>query len=124
MRKGLTPILIALLVCLCALPLTGARDRSNVQLISGEVISLANYMAKGQRGPEAVEVGVFQVEQRDLPIAILDDESGQIYFPVGKNMTSPNAKLLPLMGMMVNAQGPVFRRHGVNMIELNIVAEQ
>lgn len=112
------------LVSLVGLPLLGAKDVPKAELISGEVISLTNYMINGLTGEENVDSSVFHAETRGLPIAILDKDNNQLYIAVYKNTTSPNKKLLPLMGKMVNAQGPVYRSHGVQLIEIQIVSEQ
>jgi hypothetical protein len=124
LKTPLNTLLVAAMITVCLLPLAGARDVPKAELISGEVISLSNYLMRGLTGEENAVSGVFQSEERGLPVAILDQENGELYIAVGKNATSPNPKLLPLMGKMVNAQGPVYRRHGVQLIEIQIVAEQ
>ena len=101
-----------------------AKDPATVELISGEVISLTDYLINGHHGEEHVGSGAYHSEKRGLPIAILDEENDQIYVAVYRGPASANAKLVPLMGMMVNAQGPVYREKGVTLIEIQIVAEQ
>ena len=104
---------------------SGAADSSQMKrLVSGEVVSLYAYLAQGVQGPEHHDVGVFQVETRGLPIALLEDGTGTLWVAVYKGPTSAAAKLLPLMGRKVNAQGPVWSQGGVNLIEIQVVAEQ
>jgi len=114
-------LLIALLALAAAL---AAVDAPAKRLVSGEVVSLYAYLTQGLHGPEHRDAGVFQVEKRGLPVAIVEDGSGEIYVAVAKGATSAAAKLAPLMGMEVNVQGPVFEKNGIKMIEIEVVAEQ
>ena len=102
----------------------GAADAPAKRLVSGEVVSLYAYLGQGLRGPDHRDVGVFQVEKRGLPIAIVEDGTGQVYVAVGKGPVSAAAKLVPLMGAEVNVQGPVFEKGGVKIIEIEVVSEQ
>ena len=54
----------------------------------------------------------------------VDDESGVIYVAVVDGPGSAVQKLVPYMGMKANAQGPVYRKAGVTLIEIQVVAEQ
>ena len=100
-----------------------AGDSPAPQTISGEVISVCNYMVKGSRGEEGREAGIFLVEKRGLPVAILEDGTDQIFIAIMKNSESANKKLAPLMGKKVNAHGVVHRKNGSNLIEIAVVAE-
>ena len=125
MQKLRITILAATVVAfVVSLGLVGAKDLPKAELISGEVVSLTNYMVNGLNGEENLESSVFHVERRGLPVAILDKENGELYIVVNKGVTSPTAKLTPFMGKMVNAQGPIYRAHGIQLIEVQIVAEQ
>ncbi len=123
MKKSLLFVLVVAAAALFLSPVN-AKDVPRPELVSGEVISLSNYMMKGLTGEENLGSSLFHSDDHGLPVAILDRENGQLFIAVGKRATSPNPKLLPLMGKMVNAQGPVYRSHGVQLIELQIVAEQ
>jgi hypothetical protein len=116
----------AIAVALLALTLgLGAADSAPAKrLVSGEVVSLYAYVAQGLRGAENRDAGVFQVEKRGLPIAIVEDGTGEIFVAVYKGPTSAAAKLAPFMGLEVNAQGPVFEKGGLKLIEIQVVAEQ
>lgn len=92
------------------------------ELITGEVISLCNYLAKGHRGETHAEEGKFLVEGKGLPVAILGDD-GEIYVAILKGFQPANAKLAPLLGLKVNAKGFVRRHPGANLIEIQIVSE-
>ena len=93
------------------------------KLISGEVVSVWNYLARDQHGEEQRGFSV-RLAEKGLPIGILDDESGEIYIAVVDGPVSAVRKLVPFMGMKVNAQGPVYRKAGVNLIEIQVVAER
>lgn len=93
------------------------------KLISGEVISVWNYLVRDQHGEEHRGSSV-RLAEKGLPIGILDDESGEIYVAVVAGPGSAVQKLVPYMGMKVNAQGPVYHKAGVTLIEIQVVAEQ
>jgi hypothetical protein len=120
--------LYAAVVVVALLALTlglGAADSVPAKrLVSGEVVSLYAYLAQGLRGVENRDAGVFQIQQRGLPVAIVEDSTGDIYVAVYKGPTSAAAKLAPLMGAKVNAQGPVYEKNGLKVLEIQIVAEQ
>jgi hypothetical protein len=116
---ALTIALLALTVAL------GATDSGpSKRLVSGEVVSLYAYLAQGLRGVENRDASVFQIEQRGLPVAIVEDGTNEIYVAVYKGPTSAAAKLAPYMGLEVNVQGPVFEKSGLKLIEIQVVAEQ
>ena len=102
-----------------------ARDAKNGEkkLISGEVVSVWNYLARDQHGEEQRGFSV-RLAEKGLPIGILDDESGEIFIAVVDGPGSAVRKLVPFMGMRVNAQGPVYHKAGVHLIEIQVVAEQ
>lgn len=115
----------------CAVALVGgftvaqAREEGpESKLISGEVISLCNYLVRGQQGEEGHEAGIFLTEKKGLPIAILEDDTNKIYIAIWKGFQSATPKLAPLMGKKVNAKGMVYSHGGTNLIELQIVSEQ
>ena len=102
----------------------GATDTAPKRLVSGEVVSLYAYLAQGLRGPEHRDAGLFQVETRGLPIAIVEDGTGDVYIAVYRGPTSAVSKLAPYMGLGVNAQGPVWEKGGLKLIEVEVVSEQ
>ena len=102
----------------------GAADNTAKRLVSGEVVSLYAYLAKGLRGPDHRDAALFQVETRGLPIAIVEDGTGDVYIAVYKGPASAVSKLAPFMGHEVNVQGPVWERGGLKLIEVEVVAEQ
>lgn len=97
-------------------------DEPGSKTVTGEVISLCNYLAKDLKGPENKAAGSFLVD-RGLPVAILEDGTDEIYIAILKNNDPANKKLSPLMGQKVTARGPVFEKKGVKLIEIQVVAE-
>ena len=116
---ALTATLLAL-----TLGLAAADAPASKRLVSGEVVSLYAYLAQGLHGAENRDAGVFQVEKRGLPLAIVEDGTGDLYVAVYKGPTSAVAKLAPFMGVKINAQGPVYEKGGLKLIEIQVVAEQ
>ena len=97
--------------------------KGQTRLVSGEVISLCNYLVNDQTGEEGRDAGQFLVGQRQLPVAILDAETDELYIAIWKGSKSANEKLAPHIGTKVNAQGKTYKKHGVNLIEISVVAE-
>lgn len=117
--------------CVLALGIAGGyahaqtkKDAPQSKLISGEVISLCGYLVRDQHGEEGRDAGIFLTETKGLPIAILEEETGEIYIAVWKGFQSATPKLAPYMGMKVNAKGFVYSKAGTHLIELQIVSEQ
>ena len=126
MKRVIIPVAV---VALAAALIAGAAvaagsDGVEKKLISGEVVCLTAYMMKDLHGEEGHDAGVFQVEKLGLPLAIVEEKTGDVYVAVWKGPRSAKDKLLPLMSMKVNAQGPVYERGGVKLIEIQVVAEQ
>lgn len=117
---ALGAISIVLLILVPASPSVDAAD-ARPELVSGEVISLWNFMARGQHGDTDTAFSTRLVE-KGLPIAILTDD-GEIYIAVADGGDSIVRKMAPMMGTQVNAQGTVHRSHGINLIEIKMVAE-
>ena len=123
MKRVLVPaaVLFAALTIAAGL---GAIDTPAKRMVSGEVVSLYAYVAQGRSGPDQREIGTFQVEKHGLPLAIVEKETGEIYVAVGKGPSSVTTKLVPLMGLQVNALGPVWEKAGLKLIEVEVVSEQ
>jgi hypothetical protein len=123
MKKVLLPAAVLFIALMIAAGL-GAADAPAKRVVSGEVVSLYAYVAQGRSGPDQREIGVFQVEKHGLPLAIVESETGDIYVAVGKGPSAVTAKLVPLMGLKVNALGPVWEKAGLKLIEVEVVSEQ
>ena len=126
MRKALLGCIAGVAAIAVVVGTAGAAGvpTSEKRLVSGEVVSLSTYMMKDLRGEEGRAPGAYQVEKLGLPLAIIEDETDEIFIAVWKGPRSAQDKLLPLMGLKINAQGPVFERGGVKLIEIQVVAEQ
>jgi hypothetical protein len=118
------PVLMLAVVSLAS---SGARSETasatpEPEIITGEVISLCNFLAKGHLGESNAEEGRFLVEKKGLPVAILA-EDGEIYIAILKGFNRANEKFAPFLGKKVNARGTVYRHPGANLIEVQIVSE-
>lgn len=96
--------------------------------IVGEVIDIATYAMKGQRGEEARAAGMHN-SGKHFPVGILEEETGEIYIAVYRNpapassMGLANPMLEEYMNKKVAAQGLLYKAQGVNVIRLSIVGE-
>jgi hypothetical protein len=113
----------AVLASLFLAIVVGAQSAGEQRLLSGEVVSLAGCLMKGHMGSEKADVGQFDTAERGLPIGILDTETDQLYIAVYRGGNAA-PKLAELMGKKVNAQGATYFRHGVHLIDIQVVAEQ
>jgi hypothetical protein len=116
-------LLLALTGSLVAGIVLGAGDDAKQELITGEVVSLAGCLMKGHMGPDKAAVGAFDTGERGLPIGIFVAGQDRVYLAIYRGGNAA-PKLAGLMGKTVNAQGPVYARHGVNLIDIQVVAEQ
>lgn len=98
-------------------------------LITGEAVDLYCYLAKEMRG-ELQKACAERTEKRNLPTAIIDAETGEIYIavfrykrPANNWPDSASAALAPYLVSKVNARGTVFERGGVKMIEIHMLSE-
>lgn len=116
-------MILALFGAAAAYTVSAGTKEAPVKTVTGEVVSLCNYLVNDARGPEAAPAGQFLVEKKGLPVAILDDQTGTLYIAILKLNNRANEKLGPLMGKIVNARGPVYEKNGVHLIEIQIVSE-
>ncbi|MDX1384780.1 MAG: hypothetical protein R3190_14100 [Thermoanaerobaculia bacterium] len=123
-RSIVLPLVLVVGVALVATTTAAVDPAGETRLVSGEVVSLAAYLIRDLHGEDGRDAGVFQVEKLGLPLAIVEDDTGDVYVAVWKGPRSAQDRLLPLMGVKVNAQGPVYERGGVRLIEIQVVAEQ
>ena len=97
-------------------------------LIVGEVIDLATYAMKGERGDAAREPGIHN-SGKHFPIGILEEETGDLYIAVyrdpapASSMELANPILEKYMNKKVAAQGLLYKAPGLNFIRLSIVGE-
>lgn len=96
-------------------------------VIVGTVVEISTYAMKGV-GEDTVDAHVNRAEL-GFPVAILEDETGDMYVCVYRHtapaspMTLANEVLKPFMGQKVAAQGLVYKAKGANVLRLSIVSE-
>lgn len=97
-------------------------------VIVGRVVDVATYAMKGSAGEEHMNAFMHRADL-GFPVAIVDEESGEVYIAVFRNpapasgLETANDILGPLMGKKVAAQGLIYRARGVNLIRLSVVSE-
>ena len=102
-------------------------QRSERSTITGEVIEIVSFVIREARGEEHAESGRFRAEQ-GFPVGILT-EQGEVYLAVYRSsapaapLKTANSQLGELIGKSVVAQGHLFERAGVRVIEIAVVSE-
>ncbi len=97
-------------------------------IIVGEVVDLATYAMKGERGDAARDAGVHNTGKH-FPVGIIEEETGDVYIAVYRNpapassMNLANPILKEYMNKKVAAQGILYKAPGLNFIRLSIVGE-
>ena len=97
-------------------------------VIVGDVIELSTYAMKGHGTEETIAGGTNRAEQ-GFPVAILEQETGDIFIAVYKNnapashMEKANKILSELVGQKVTAVGQIYRAPGINLIQIRFVSE-
>ena len=131
--KYLTMLAMSLALGLGTVALISAQSTSTTPkgvkgIIVGEVIDLATYAMKGERGDAAREPGIHN-SGKHFPIGILEEETGDLYIAVYRNpapassMELANPILEKYMNKKVAAQGLLYKAPGLNFIRLSIVGE-
>ena len=102
-------------------------QRTQRSTVTGEVIEIASFVMKDARGEEHSDAGKFRAGE-GFPVGILT-EDGDIYIAVYRSsapaspLKTANHSLSELMGKAVVAQGRLFERAGIKVIEIAVVAE-
>ena len=97
-------------------------------MILGEVIDIANFAMRGNRGEEHAAGGQHRAGA-GFPIGILEDETGRIYVAVYRlpvpaaGLQTANSLLGPLMGKKVVVQGLKYHAGGINVVRISLVSE-
>ena len=88
------------------------------QVVSGEVVDLACYLAEGAQGPGHLECAKKCIAS-GLPVGIKSGD--ELYLAVGSEHGPANATLAPLAAKQVTAEGVVTERNGVHLIAIKTV---
>ena len=105
----------------------GAQGSSSRETLTGEIIDIASYAMRDARGEEHAEAMKYRVE-KGFPVGLLT-ESGEVFIAVYRDpapaasLVAANAALLDLVGKQVVCQGRVYRKSGINVVEIAVVAE-
>lgn len=97
-------------------------------VIVGDVIELTTYAMKGH-GSEEIIAGAKNRVGQGFPVAILEEETGNIFVAVYKDnapasaMVMGNKILQPFVGRKVVATGQIYRANGMNLIQIRFVSE-
>lgn len=126
MKRWIASGVVMLLVLTATYLVTASPKRK--QMVVGEVIDVIDYGRKGWHGLDHADSGKFHIE-KGFPAGILEESSGIVYIACYKNpapasgLETANKMLLSLVGKKVTAQGRVFKRDGLHVIELAIIGE-
>ena len=125
MKRRLGLVLVGLVLAGCASLLLAQRPQRST--VTGEVIEIASFVVKDAHGEEHAEAGKFRAGE-GFPVGILT-EDGDVYIAVYRSsapaspLKTANETLAELMGKAVVAQGKLFERAGIKVIEIAVVAE-
>lgn len=117
MRSVGTVVLISVVVSLAA------AQQKNKSTITGEVIGLRCYLAKGEAGRgEAHRKCAIACAKKGVPLAILQEKTESIYLAAkARGMSGANEMLMPFVGDRVSARGTVEERGGVKMLFIDSI---
>ena len=105
----------------------GAQEAPQRETLIGEIIELASFAMRDARGAQHAEAMRYRVEN-GFPVGLLT-EDGEIFIAVYRNpapaasLETANRALLELVGKEVVCQGRVYRKSGINIVEIAIVSE-
>lgn len=93
------------------------------KLVTGEVSCLFCFVSKPETEPLRADCAEHCITKRDMAPVLIEEGTGDAYVVVWKDGNSPVAKVQPLLGKKVNAQGVVYEKKGVRVIEVSMIAE-
>lgn len=112
---GLTLLLLAA-VALVALPAAAGEKVT----MTGEVVDSACYIAQGAAGAGHRECAQ-KCADKGIPLALLDDESGDIVWLAGSDHTPANDTLREYAGQKVTVTGTLAERGGARLLTIESV---
>ncbi len=96
----------------------GQEHGGATQVVTGEVVDLACYLAEGLKGPGHRDCAEKCIKS-GLPVGILSGD--QVYLAMGSEHGPANATLAPLAAKQVTVEGNVTERNGVHLIAIKKV---
>jgi len=87
--------------------------------IQGEVIDMACYMTKGERGAAHAECAQACINS-GLPVGLLD-KSGHVYLCMTSTHKSANSMLVQYAAKQVKVTGTVYKKGGMDLLAVNKV---
>ncbi len=100
-----------------------AVDQPKKEMVTGDIQCLYCYMARADMGSNPSGCVDRCINKKMMSPIIVQEGTNEIFVAVWKNGESATAKLTPLIGKKINAQGTIYRKNGLNVIEIGIVSE-
>ncbi len=97
----------------------GQEHGGATQVVTGEVVDLACYLAEGLKGPGHLDCAQKCIAS-GLPVGILSGDT--VYLAMGSEHGPANQTLAPLAAKSVTAEGTVTERNGVHLIAIKKVS--
>lgn len=122
-KRSILGLALAVVLAVGSVVAVRANEKPKSELITGSISCMYCQMAKADMGPNSSGCIARCIDKKSMPPIIVQEGTGAIFVAVGKDGESAVKKLLPLVGSKVNVQGPVYRKDGLNMIEIQVVSE-
>lgn len=100
-----------------------AAEKPAKELVTGRIRCLYAFVAEPNVGDKAREFETNHIVNKGNPAILVEEGSGAVYFLIGKNGDSVRPKIEDLIGLKANVQGPVYRKDGVNVLEVLVASE-
>jgi hypothetical protein len=97
------------------------KGKSEVTLV-GEVIDTVCYVHHESRGPDHAECAR-ECAEEGIPLAILDEKTGQVYLSLPVDHSNPNSKLVAFIAKRVEVKGTAYTKGGLRGIHVQSVRE-
>ncbi|MEE9187044.1 MAG: hypothetical protein V3U10_03320 [Bacteroidota bacterium] len=119
--KLLAMIAMAVLVSANALAQSKKKTNGEEVTVVGEVIDSACYIKGGMKGEAHAECATM-CATAGIPLAILEDKTGNVYFTAAsKDMKDTNEMLAKYVAEKVKVTGKFYERGGVKLLAINMV---
>lgn len=88
----------------------------------GEVIDTVCYVHHESRGPDHAECAK-ECAEEGIPLAILEEKTGQVYLSLPVDHSNPNSKLLEYIAKRVEVKGTAYTKGGLRGIHVQSIRE-
>ncbi len=117
------PALLAVLALAVTVAHSAAQNTPKKELITGNITCLYCYASEANQGEDPTGCVTRCLMKKDMPPVLIQEGTDEPFMLVWKNGEPAKTKLADFIGKKVNAQGFVYNKKGIKVLEMLIIAE-